>query len=59
MTQEEATLAEIKKHIAALPSDERIQVEVIARTVRNIVQHGGSHAALAFALVGAEMAAAE
>lgn len=58
MTQEESTLNEIRKHIATQSEDDRIRIEAIARTLRNIIT-ADEHAGLAFALVGAEMAAAE
>jgi hypothetical protein len=57
MTMEEIVLAEIRKNIAAMPDEQRIQTEAIATTLRNVVTHGGPPAAYALALIGAEMAA--
>lgn len=56
MTDEEQVVAEIKSMIAEQPDEDQIRVLSIAMTLRNILK-GNPHAALAFALVGAEEAA--
>ena len=56
MTDEEQTLLMIRGTIAGLPEDDQIQVKVIAQTLRNILKQD-ARAPMAFALVGAEMAA--
>ena len=58
MTPEKIVLYEIRDAISKLSEDDRIKVEVRAMTLRNIVADG-EHAAMAFALVGAELAATE
>lgn len=58
MTPEKIVLYEIRDAISKLPEDDRIKVEVRAGTLRGILSDG-EHAAMAFALVGAEMAATE
>lgn len=58
MTPEKLVLYEIRDTISKLPNDDQIKVEVRAGTLRNIVK-GDEHAAMAFALVGAELAAAD
>jgi hypothetical protein len=58
MTPEKLVLYEIRDTIAQLPEDDRIMIEAIAMTLRNILkgeQH--AHATMSFALVGAEEAA--
>lgn len=54
MTPEKIVLYEIRDTIAKLSEDDRIKVEARAMTLRNILK-GDEHAAMAFALVGAEM----
>lgn len=56
MTDEEQTLLLIRGQIASLPEDDQIQVKCIATTLRNILSQD-PRAPVAFALVGAEMAA--
>jgi hypothetical protein len=56
MTDEEQTLLLIRGTIAGMPEDDQIQVKCIATTLRNILEQD-PRSALAFALVGAEMAA--
>lgn len=56
MTDEEQTLLLIRGQIASLPEDDQIQVKAIAMTLRNILKQD-ERAPIAFALVGAEMAA--
>lgn len=56
MTPEHQVLLEIRDMISQIPEDDRIRVESIAMTLRNIVRGGGKHAETALALVGAEMA---
>jgi hypothetical protein len=56
MNDEELTLYAIKQAIAKLDQERRIRIEALAITLRNIVKDDPD-AALAFALVGAEMAA--
>jgi hypothetical protein len=56
MTPEKIVLYEIRDTIAQMSEDDRIKVEVRATTLRNILK-GDEHAAMAFALVGAELAA--
>lgn len=58
MTPEKLVLYEIRDVIAKLPNDDQIKVEVRAATLRGILKDG-EHAAMAFALVGAEEAAKE
>jgi len=58
VTPEKIVLYEVRDAISKLSEDDRIKVEVRAMTLRNILK-GDEHAAMAFALVGAEMAAAE
>ena len=58
MTPEKLLLFEIKDAIANLSEDDRIKVECIAATLRNILRDN-PHAAMAYALVGAELAANE
>lgn len=57
MTDEEQTLLVIRGTIAGMPEDDQIRVKAIAATLRNALKAGGSHAELALALVGAELAA--
>lgn len=55
--EDEAVLAEIRAQIAKLNADDRIRVEAIAMTFRNIVRN--EHLAqYAYALVGAELGSA-
>ena len=56
-TAEEMALAEIKRLIEKHPEDERIMIHSIAQTFR-VILGANPLAALAFGLVGAEMAAA-
>ena len=56
MTDEEQTLLIVRGQIASLQTDDQIQIQAIAMTLRNILKQD-SRALLAFALVGAEMAA--
>lgn len=56
MTDEEQTLLLIRGQIASLPEGDQIQVKAIAMTLRNILKQD-ERAPIAFALVGAEMAA--
>jgi hypothetical protein len=56
MTPEKLVLYEIRDVIAQLPEDDRIIVESIAMTLRNILKDN-EHASMAYALVGAEEAA--
>lgn len=53
---EDIQLYEVRKVILKLPEDDRIHVEAIAMTLRNILKNN-PHASMAFALVGAEEAA--
>ena len=56
MTNEEQTLDEVRAEIAKLSADDRIRVEVIAMSLRNILK-ASPWAPMALALVGAELAA--
>ena len=56
MTDEEQTLLLIRGTIASLPEDDQRRVLAVAVNLRNIVKDDG-HAQMAFALVGAELAA--
>lgn len=56
-TPEVLTLMQMRAVVANLPDDDRIRTEAIATTIRGILQLGGSHATMALALVGAELAA--
>lgn len=58
MTPEKIVLYEIREAIAQLSEDDRISVTVRATTLRNIIKDD-EHALMAFALIGAELAAAE
>lgn len=58
MTPEKIVLYEIRDAISKLSNDDQIKVQVRASTLRNILSDG-EHAVMAFALVGAEQAAAE
>ena len=58
MTDEEQVLAKIRAMVAALPHDDRIQVEAIATTLRSILRIDRC-ATLAYSLVGAELAAVD
>ena len=58
MTPEKIMLYKIKDHISQLSNDDQIRVAVIAGTLRNILATGAPHASIAYALVGAEAAAA-
>jgi hypothetical protein len=57
MTEEEQTLLVIRGTIAGLSEDDQNRVKSIAETLRNVLKAGEGHAAMAFALVGAELAA--
>jgi len=57
MTEEEVTLAVIKHEISKLPEESRIAIEARAMTLRNIAAEENGFGAMAFALVGAELAA--
>lgn len=56
MTNEEIVLAEVRSNIKRMPEDDRIRVECIASTLRNILRNEPL-AQMALALVGAELAA--
>lgn len=56
MTPEKIVLYEIKEAIEQLPEADRIQVEAIAVTIRNMLK-ADQRAYMALALVGAEEAA--
>ena len=56
MTNEEQTLQEVRAQIHQLSDEDHIRVTAIATTLRNITQ-ADPLALLAFALVGAELAA--
>lgn len=56
MTPEKLVLYEIRDAISKLSEDDRIKVEVRAGTLRNMLKHD-EHVVMAFALVGAELAA--
>ncbi len=56
MTPEKQVLYEVREAIEGLPEDDRVRVQVIAMTLRNILTDGPL-AMMAFALVGAEQAA--
>lgn len=56
MTPEKIVLYEIREAISKLSNDDQIKVAVRATTLRNIIKDG-EHALMAFALVGAELAA--
>lgn len=56
MTDEEQTLSLIRAEIANLHEDDKIRVQSIAGTLRNILKQD-TRAPIAFALVGAELAA--
>ena len=56
MTPEKIALYEIREMIETLPEEDRIRVQAIAMTLRNILTDGPL-AMMAFALVGAEQAA--
>lgn len=59
MTDEQKTLEDIKAIIALQQKEKQAQIASIASTLRDLVRLGGSDAALALVLVGAEMAAEE
>jgi len=56
-TDDHATLEAIRAEIARMSPNERIHVEAIASTLRNVLKAGGADAQIALALVGAELAA--
>jgi hypothetical protein len=56
VTPEKAVLYEVREAIDNLPEDDRIKVQAIAMTLRNILRDNW-HAEMAYALVGAEEAA--
>jgi hypothetical protein len=56
VTDEETTLAAVKREIGKLSADGQIEVAVRAQTIRNIANADG-YGAMALALVGAELAA--
>ncbi len=56
MTPEKIQLYEMHDIIAALPREEQIMVETIARNLRAMIQ-SNAHALMALSLVGAEEAA--
>jgi hypothetical protein len=58
MTPEQATLHDVRAEIAKLPEDDRLRIEAIAGSIRNILR-ADPRAAMALALVGAELAVAE
>ena len=52
------TKAQIATALAALSTDDAIRVECVARSLRNILSHGGEYAGLtklAFEMVAAEV----
>jgi hypothetical protein len=55
-TAQKLVLHEVRQEIEQLPVENRIRIEAIARTLRNLLSQD-PHAAMAFALVGAEEAA--
>lgn len=57
MTDEEQTVLLIRGTIAGLPESDQARVKELAEKFRAMVGTQGGHAALAFALVGAELAA--
>lgn len=57
MTQDEVTLAVVKHEISKLPKDDQIAIECRAQTLRNIASEENGFGAMAFMLVGAELAA--
>lgn len=57
MSEEEVTLAVIKHEISKLSEDDQIAIAVRAQTLRNIAAEENGFGAMAFALVGAELAA--
>lgn len=56
-TPEVLTVMEVSSQIEALPEDDQIKVRCITNTLRGILKIGGEHAQLAFALLGAKLAA--
>jgi hypothetical protein len=56
MSEDEQTLLVIRGTIASMAEDDQLRVKVIAETLRNVLKAGEGHAAMAFALVGAELA---
>lgn len=54
-TPDAAILLEIRQSIQALPHDEQIHIRAVAQAMRSIIV-SDQLAAMAFALVGAEMA---
>lgn len=59
MTTEQQTLADVRKAIDELPASQREEVQNHAIWFRDTIAAEGPMAMLAFALVGAEMAAEE
>jgi hypothetical protein len=57
MTEEEVTLAVIKHEISKLPEQSQTEIAARAQTLRNIAADPNGFGAMAFALVGAELAA--
>jgi hypothetical protein len=57
VTEEEMTLAVVKHEISKLPEDAQIAIAARAQTLRNIASEENGFGAMAFALVGAELAA--
>jgi hypothetical protein len=57
MTSEEHTLLLIRGHIASLPKELQAKIETAAIKLREGLTAGGDAAAMALALVGAELAA--
>jgi len=59
MSSEQQTLADVKAEIAKLPPKDREEVMHFYHSFRALIVAGGTLAAVAVALIGAEMAAEE
>lgn len=46
--------AQVRAAIQQMPEEDRMRIEAMAASIRNIMKNGGHHAALAYALVGVE-----
>ncbi len=57
MSEDDYTLMFIRGSIADMPADDQARVTLIADQLRTLITGGGQHAALALALVGAEVQA--
>lgn len=57
MTDEEERLHLLRGIIAGMPEEDQTRVNAIAGIFRNAFRDDGDHAEMAFALVGAELAA--